>query len=601
MNTSAKVLLISLMVLICGLLYTQNSLQVFDYVVVGGGTSGLVVANRLVKRGASVLVLEAGPDSAHRDAVNVAGMFGSTLNSDIDWKYDLGLSIPMPRGRTLGGSSAVNFLLWNRPADIEIDAWEEMGAVGWNWDSLLEAMKQIETFHPPSEQISKLFGLDEQVDSQHFGSYGGIHLSYPRFATEVDKKWLESMKRLGNPSNVNSASGDNVGATVSPITMDPSDFSRSYSASAFLKPVRHMSNLTVLDGATVSRILTEKNSDGSVRATGVEYIHKGKLLNVGVRNKAVLAAGAISTPQVLELSGIGDRGILEKYGIETVMNQPNVGKNFQDHTYSTSVFELDNSVRSIGLVHSDPSIALEELTKLRSKELSLLEQANVCVAYLTPEQILDDDDKRLLSELMKEMETYQGEYKEQYEKQLEYLRSGKVTQSEYINVGFFADVHHAPEANKTYATLLAANQHAFARGSVHIKSTDPYTQPHIDHQYLSQPIDVLLQKAALKYTRKIAGQSPLSELVKREVIPGPQVTSNAEWEAFVREKVTGEYHPIGTAKMGRVEDGAVVDSKLKVHGTENIHIVDASVIPLHVSAHIQSVVYAIASRSTLYL
>lgn len=225
-----------------------------------------------------------------------------------------------------------------------------MGAVGWNWDSLLEAMKQIETFHPPSEQISKLFGLDEQVDSQHFGSYGGIHLSYPRFATEVDKKWLESMKRLGNPSNVNSASGDNVGATVSPITMDPSDFSRSYSASAFLKPVRHMSNLTVLDGATVSRILTEKNSDGSVRATGVEYIHKGKLLNVGVRNKAVLAAGAISTPQVLELSGIGDRGILEKYGIETVMNQPNVGKNFQDHTYSTSVFELDNSVRSIGLV-----------------------------------------------------------------------------------------------------------------------------------------------------------------------------------------------------------------------------------------------------------
>lgn len=244
---------------------------------------------------------------------------------------------------------------------------------------------------------------------------------------------------------------------------------------------------------------------------------------------------------------------------------------------------LTSECRSPSHRHSDSSIALEELTKLRSLKLSLLEQANVCVAYLTPEQIMDDDDKRQLSKLMKELESYEGEYKDQFEKQLEFLRSDRVTQSEYINVGFFADVHSAPEANKTYATLLAANQHAFARGSVHIKSSDPLVHPHIDPQYLSQPIDVLLQKAALKYSRKIAAQPPFSALVKREVIPGPQVSTDAEWEAFVKEKVFQEYHAIGTARMGRVEDGAVVDSRLKVHGTENIHVVSLSLHPSRIT------------------
>ncbi|TIC16579.1 alcohol oxidase [Wallemia mellicola] len=573
----------------------------FEYVIVGGGTSGLVAANRLIQRGASVLVIEAGPDSDREDGVNISGMYGSMLNSHIDWKYDVGLKQPMPRGRTLGGSSAINFLLWNRPAEVEINAWNDLGVNGWDWDSLIEAMKEVETFNPPSEITNKLFGLDEPVDTSNYGHNGEIQLSYPRFATKMDEAWLETLRRLHIASNVNPADGNNVGANVSPITMNPSNFTRSYSASAFLKPVMDSSKLTIIDNATVSRVVTEKDSRGILNAVGVEYIRNGKKHSVAVLNKVVMAAGAISTPHILELSGIGDEEILKKYGIETILHQPNIGKNFQDHTYVASVFEVDSSVRNLDPVHFNPSIALEELAKYRSQSVSLLEQANVCVAYLTKDQLLDKEDQSELAELIKEVHLYEGEYKDQYLKQLEFLESDSVTQSEFINVGFFADVFNPPDVNKTYLTLLAANQHPFARGEVHIRSSNPLAHPRIQPNYLSHPIDVLFQKAASKYTRRIAWQQPLSAVVEREVIPGAHVQSEDDWEDLVKKRIFGEYHGIGTARIGKVDRGGVVDDKLRLHGANNIHIIDASVIPLHVSAHIQSLVYAIANKSLLYL
>ena len=187
-------------------------------------------------------------------------------------------------------------------------------------------MKQIETFHPPSAATIEAFGIEESADPSLYGVDGGIQLSYPRFATAMDKTWFRSMQAMGNPLNTNPASGDNVGANISPITMNPANFTRSYSAPAFIDPIRHKPNLTILDNTTVSRIITHKQPNGDIRATGVEYIRDGMSHSVNARKKVVLAAGTISTPQILELSGIGDREVLKRWVFVAMKTVSNIAK-----------------------------------------------------------------------------------------------------------------------------------------------------------------------------------------------------------------------------------------------------------------------------------
>lgn len=326
----------------------------FDYLIVGGGTAGLCVAARLSEDpDVNVGILEAGGVHLAEKEIDVPGRYGEGIGSVYDWQYQTvpqrglrGRRLPWPRGRLLGGTSALNFMTWNRPNREDLDAWAELGNEGWSWDDMLYVefllcladailMALCRSFYQKSEHF---FAPDAADSAQHrliydrlsLGTDGPVPISYTREFSPSHRLWHDTLANLGVATNESHLSGSNVGAWTSIGSVDPRTMTRSWATPAYYLPHADRPNLVLLTEANVLQVVLEEDSSQWV-AKGVRFEHSGSQYTARVTHEVILCAGSVASPQLLEVSGIGDPFILQKANIPVKITNPNVGENLQDH------------------------------------------------------------------------------------------------------------------------------------------------------------------------------------------------------------------------------------------------------------------------------
>lgn len=314
----------------------------FDYVIIGGGTAGLTLAARLSEdENVTVAVLEAGGDRLNDPMVNTPGLSIQLMDKpEYDWSFQ---TVPQKqtrnrihgwtRGKCLGGSSAVNFMMFSHCSKQDLDNWIELGNKGWGWDDMVPYFRKFETYNPPSEATGKKFN-HRYIDPLLRGTEGPLQISFSESDLNwVQEAWPETCKNLGYPEPKDPRVGSAVGGFNQLTTVDPKAVTRSYSASAFYAPNKNRKNLSVLTDALVSKINFNKNgSTGEVSAAGVNFIVGERNYSVKTNKEVIICAGVIQSPQILELSGVGSKELLQKYNIDVVIDNPAVGENLQDHT-----------------------------------------------------------------------------------------------------------------------------------------------------------------------------------------------------------------------------------------------------------------------------
>jgi choline dehydrogenase-like flavoprotein len=405
------------------------------------------------------------------------------------------------------------------------------------------------------------------------------------------------LKSIGLKQNDAPLSGNNLGGSIQPSDIDPTLQIRSSSTVAYLQSTKFRTYLKVLVSTMVDKIVLEKSaSDSSVfTAHGATFRNDGQTYTARASKEVIISGGSVNTPKLLELSGIGKREVLQAAGVKQIINLPGVGENLQDHTYTTVTYELKEGETTLDTLRFNSTFAAEHEKLRQDRKPSILGTAVPAIGYLTLPQLISDTSK-VVSIIQSAQSFVTGTaypFKRTLMKQLDYLTQhlDSIAQMEVIGINGFFSTTGTPGDKKTYMTLLAAQQHLLSRGSIHITSSDPSQSPRILPNYFHAPFDLDVSKYGTQFLRKIGNSPAYSQhFVKSEAIPGQQV----DIEEYTRTTFASEYHPVGTASMLPRNDGGVVDIKLKVYGTTNLRIVDASIIPLHISAHIQSTVYGIA-------
>ncbi|KAI0364110.1 GMC oxidoreductase [Pilatotrama ljubarskyi] len=597
--------------------------QTFDFVVIGGGTAGLTLAARLSEDpNVSVAVLEAGKAHFNDElVVSVQGWMRQFMDPEYDWKFTTvpqkdanGRVSVWSRGKGLGGSSAMNFLMWTRPQREDIEALEALGNQGWNWERFYEYSKKTEKFCSSSKAR-----MEDKYKEEAVGFDGPLPISFARTTSGAEIPFRMSLEKHGITTSNDTLSGDAMGAWKAVSVIDPTTETRSYAANAYLLPAIDRPNLHVLTEAYVTKIIIShsRGTGDAVAARGVEFQHGETGHVVNVAREVILSAGAIKSPQILELSGIGNRSLLEPLGVSVHLDLPGVGENVQEHIVHNALAFLMHDGHNIitSDLLRDPSFR----AKLVKSDPDFKEPLSLAFTGLNfvPLQKFSDhaDDiiRELEAKLAREEASYPPGLKEQYEYQLKLLKDPNVPDVELMVAPFsFKPEGTAPRRHydHTAATvpiiaILPTLLHPFSRGTIHVASSDPLTQPAVDPQYLAQSADLDILVEAWKFARKVVQTPPFSNLVVTEVAPGNSVSTDAQIREYIRDHVETVWHTCGSLSMLPKNCGGVVDPKLKachltassVYGTDNIRVVDLSILPLQVTTHTQATVYAIAEQA----
>ncbi|KAM6502869.1 alcohol oxidase [Amanita muscaria] len=581
----------------------MSSAGAFDYVIIGGGTAGLVVAARLSENpDISVCVVEAGKDHSTNVDTMVPGFAMKNMgNPELDWTFFSspqphlnGRQIVLPRGKGLGGSSILNIMGISRGNAKEYDAFEALGSPGWNWQSLLQYFKKSETFTASPQELSE---LDITPNPNVHGSEGPLQVSVPRWVSDTIQPFRSALESLGILRNPDSLSGENSGVSGAYQSIHPTEVVRSSSASAYYQPNKGRPNLHVITGAHVTRVLFDgEKRDNKLVVSGAEYTQGGNTFTVSAKKEVVVCGGTFQTPQILELSGIGSKTVLESKGITCLNDLPGVGQNLQDHFWVPFTKEMDDKIDSFEVIMTDPARAGQEWMLYQELKRGMLSSfPSPSFAYVPVSTFTDEDscaknvDSLSLSLGPSESKTIQ--------KQKEWVRSN-VPHLEFAPFpGCLPAPGAVPKPGKHYYSFFVCLLHPFSRGSVHVGSADPLAAPVIENTALDNEVDMNMMVDAVKFIRKVAETSELGAIGRSELLPGTEVQTDDQIREWIKNSVQTMFHPIGTASMLPREDGGVVDPTLKVYGTDNLRVVDASVIPIHISAHTQATVYAIAEKA----
>ncbi|POY72705.1 hypothetical protein BMF94_4535 [Rhodotorula taiwanensis] len=591
--------------------------QTFDYVIVGGGTAGLVMASRLSENSSvTVAVIEAGStgdEVADKILAPAMAYFGGLANptSPYDWGYQTtnqseldARQIFWPRGRVLGGSSAVNGLYMIRPSAIEQDSWASLTSDpdNWGWDPVFASLTKSENYTAPNQARQE--EVQMVVNASSHGTNGPIHYSYPGFWYDSIKQWMPTLGNLGVGTH-DPDGGESWGAFIATSAIDPTTWTRSYSKTGYLDPAAGRSNLVTLTGYQVTKVVF----DGTT-ATGVEFAAGPGAGNatytVSASKEVILSAGVIGTPQILQVSGVGPSELLTPLGIDVVADLPGVGMHLTDHlsgaiTLNTS-FPFSGDPMETNTTYAAAQLALWKA----GNPDSLYTAPNDAVAYVNLTTLLGSESAA--QTFMNELETnksaavqayssnaqVQAGYNATYSAELDDVYPSAVGQAEILlsNTGTYGGYPGAVTVQ-----IQAAIQHPLSRGTIKITSNSTFDKPEIDPGYLTHPGDIVILREAFKYARKISQTAPFSEYVYNELSPGAAVSTDAEWEAWLRGVVSTEYHPAGSASMLPKEYGGVVDNAMRVYGVSNLRVVDSSMVPLSLSAHMTAPLYGYSERA----
>ncbi|PWY99221.1 alcohol oxidase [Testicularia cyperi] len=570
--------------------------QTYDYVVVGGGLAGLVVASRLTENSnVTVAVIEAGAagyEDNEKFVVPAANLYNSAVGTEYDWQWQTtnqpGLAnrrATWPRGKVLGGSSAINGLYYVRHSQIEQDAWSSLigqnASSTWGWDSMLAAMKKSEDYTPPNQRVSS--SLTTSSNTASHGNDGPLHVSYPAVTYPAVGAFLQAAAQEGTAISTDPDAGQSWGAFLATSNINPSNWTRSFSRTAYLDPFTYRSNLNVLTGHQVTKIVFDgsKDANGNVRATGVQYAAASgqQTHTVNARREVILSAGAINDPQILQLSGVADRGLLSSLDIQTVVDLPGVGYHLQDHLSTGVVWAPAQGVNM-------PPASVTGNAETDS-------YVNSAIAYVSGATIFGNEWNTIVSDMRSNLsaavDAYNAPasvkegYRQTYTSQIDKIFPTDIGPIELLFALSFGGIQ-----------VQAALQHPLSRGSIKITSQNPFAAPAIDPAYLSNEVDMSILREGFKLARRVGQQSPLSNYIGNEQAPGSGVQSDSQWENWIRGTVGTEYHPSSTCSMLPRDQGGVVDADLLVYGTNNLRVIDASVPPISFAAHLMSITYGLA-------
>jgi len=519
----------------------------FDYVIVGGGTAGCVLANRLSADGRTrVLLLEAGGRDTYPWIHVPVGYLFCMGNPRTDWMMRTeaepglnGRSLAYPRGRVLGGCTAINGMIYMRGQAADYDHWRQLGNVGWGWDDVLPWFRKSEDSFRGASDLH--------------GAGGEWTVSRQRLRWDILEAFRDAAAEIGIPRRDDFNDGDNEGSGF--FEVNQRNGIRWTTAKAFLRPARRRPNLEVVTDALVTGIVL----DGR-RATGVRFVRGGEARVARAGAAVILAAGAINSPKLLELSGIGDPDVLAAHGIPVRHALPGVGANLQDHLQIRTVFRVSGA-RTLN------QLANSRLGKLSmGLEYALFRSGPLSMA---PSQL------GLFSRSDDTVATPNLEY------HIQPLSTDKL-----------GDPLHPHPA----VTVSVCNLRPESRGDCHVRSADPGAPPAIRLNYLGAAKDRDIAVVAVRQARRLAAARALRRYAPEEVLPGPSVQSDAELLAAIGAIATTIFHPVGTCRMGR-DEGAVVDDSLRVRGLDALRVVDASVMPTITSGNTASPVVMIAEKA----
>ncbi|APA10116.1 hypothetical protein sscle_06g048860 [Sclerotinia sclerotiorum 1980 UF-70] len=601
---------------------STDLLPSYDYVIVGGGTGGLVVANRLSEnKNITVLVIEAGTFHKNEDFITIPLITTSNLpflgtgprNTVYDYNttstpqsHLVNRSLDLSAGKVIGGSSAINGMIFMRGNAAEYDHWEELGNTGWNWKGLLPYFKKSEHFTPAEKQDVQEWGIGYDADVH--GEGGLVKNGFSRFIWPSTKNFLTAFLELGVSYIKDSFSGLNTGVFFFLLSITPDSQERSTSQS-FLPPTSDISthpNLHVLTSHTVTKILfsstSSKHSSMNLtesHAIGVEYA-AGKheeSYTVNARKEVILSAGAQRTPQLLQISGIGRRDVLGNLGIEVVVESEGVGENYQDHLLFTTFSPAPNIEVQYGNLSTNATWAAEMRELYDEKRDGPFTTASANVFSFLPLATILNGSAPSTFDTLQSLSHSKNSSQYLLPSTPSSVQAGYKLQHQILTSNLLSTNTSHIEIIVGDSIIAPAIQLPFSRGRVSISSTSIFDPPLLNPNYLSHPIDLLQLTIAFNYTRFMRTAPSLQAISFTESYPGPNITTQAQIEEFIRETVVSENHHVGTASILPRNLGGVVDERLRVYGVKGLRVVDASVIPILVAAHLQATVYGVAEKA----
>lgn len=567
--------------------------RTFDYVVAGAGLGGITVATKLSARGYSVLIIEAGKDLQNHAPIYDAerrGELNKDPATDCNWHYTgsdengTALSVKIDSGKCIGGSTSINGMVWYRPACAELDALEGLGNPGWNSESMFSYMRDIEHNHPPS--VAQRAAGADIVWSQH-GFDGPLNVSFPvpmriPAAQALYKAAITLVFGIPRGRDLSDRQGSVSASTSWTIWWDPvARITRRASAAyTLLYPKdKQQATLTVLAEHTVDKVIFNK----LMKATGVQFGSPAtkKLFTVNVKREVILAAGSLATPPILERSGVGSKEVLKAAGIKQLVDLPGVGRNLQDQ----------------------PGTGLSALVQTANASNTLvIDNRNIfapVITLLNIDQLFGDRSAAMAGQLQKSIgarakaavdsgaEVNLAGATELYTTVMNLITKQKMPVSELIS-----------ESYPAVMTSVFWPLTPLSRGHIHIKSSDPFTQPIITPRFLTDDFDVDVAVQIAKKARSVY-QTPLfAPIISQLVVDSVAANAtDAEWAAWYKSTSFGVSHWMGSSSMRPRKSGGVVSPELNVYGTQGLRIADASIMPFQVTSHTMSLVYTIGQKA----